>query len=312
MRSTTSPRAAAVALVTTFTVVASAPGAAAATFSNTTSITVNDAPSGSVNGTASPYPSTISVTGLTGTITDVNVTVSGVTHGFPPDLAIAVVGPNGDALLLVSGVGLTENNDISNLNWTFDDAAAARLPNDANPVSGSFKPSAYANHVNVVFPAPGPASYAHPGPEGGPSNNATLASVFNGDNPNGDWKLFVIDIEPGDGGSINAGWSLDITTNGTGGGGGGGVSDTVPPATSLTKQPPKETFKTKAKFKFTADEPATFECSLDGGKFKSCASPFTKKKLAPGKHKFKVRAIDLAGNKDGSPAKWTWTVKEKD
>ena len=112
MRST-SPRVAAVALVTTCTVVASAPGAAAATFSNISSITVNDAPSGSVNGTASPYPSAISVTGLTGTITDVNVTVNGVTHGFPRDLAIAVVGPNGDALLLVSGVGLTENNDIS-------------------------------------------------------------------------------------------------------------------------------------------------------------------------------------------------------
>ena len=310
MRST-SPRAAAVALVTTFTVVAGAPGAAAATFSNISSITVNDAPSGSVNGTASPYPSAISVTGLTGTITDVNVTVNGVTHGFPRDLAIAVVGPNGDALLLVSGVGLTENNDISNLVWTLDDTGATRLPNDANPVSGTFKPSAYANHLNVVFPSPGPASYAHPGPEGGPTNNATLASVFNGDNPNGTWSLFVIDIEPGDGGSINAGWSLDITTSGGGGGGGGGGADTVPPATSLTDQPSKQTFKTKAKFTFTADEPVTFECSLDGAKFKPCTSPY-KKKLALGKHKFKVRAVDLAGNKDGSPAKWSWTVKEKD
>ena len=45
-----------------------------------------------------------------------------------------------------------------------------------------------------------------------------------------------------------------------------------------------------------------FKCKLDKGGFKSCDSPF-KDKVDVGKHKFKVFAIDKAGNADPSPAK---------
>ena len=50
-----------------------------------------------------------------------------------------------------------------------------------------------------------------------------------------------------------------------------------------------------------------FQCKLDKGKFKSCKSPKTYKKLKLGKHVFKVRAIDKAGNV-GKPAKRKFTV----
>lgn len=61
-----------------------------------------------------------------------------------------------------------------------------------------------------------------------------------------------------------------------------------------------------ARFSFGADEAATFACSLDGGAFSSCTSTATYTDLDPGKHTFRVRATDLAGNVDPTPASVTW------
>jgi CSLREA domain-containing protein len=94
-----------------------------------------------------------------------------------------------------------------------------------------------------------------------------------------------------------------------GGGGNGGAADKTPPDTKITKAPPKKTHKTTVKFRFSATEAgSSFQCKIDGKPFKACRSPKTYKKLKPGKHVFKVRAIDKAGNVDPSPAKRKFTV----
>jgi hypothetical protein len=56
---------------------------------------------------ANPYPSEINVQGLGGTITDVNVTLNGFSHGFPDDVAVQVVspGPTGKSVRRMSDVG---------------------------------------------------------------------------------------------------------------------------------------------------------------------------------------------------------------
>lgn len=73
--------------------------------------------------------------------------------------------------------------------------------------------------------------------------------------------------------------------------------DTTPPKVTITKAPKAKSTATTAKFKFVSDEVgSTFRCKLDRGKFKSCRSPKTYKKLKPGKHVFKVKATDAAGN----------------
>lgn len=80
------------------------------------------------------------------------------------------------------------------------------------------------------------------------------------------------------------------------------------PETTITKGPKGRTHSRNVRFKFVSSEPGSkFECKLDRQKFKPCKSPKTYRKLKPGKHVFKVRA--LKGKKvDPTPAKRRFKV----
>ncbi|MEW5852151.1 MAG: tandem-95 repeat protein [Myxococcota bacterium] len=87
------------------------------------------------------------------------------------------------------------------------------------------------------------------------------------------------------------------------------VRDTVLPDTFVDSGPANPTDATSATFTFSADEPELrFECSVDSGAFFTCTSGYTVGSLALGTHTFDVRAVDLAGNTDSSPARHTWRV----
>jgi hypothetical protein len=84
---------------------------------------------------------------------------------------------------------------------------------------------------------------------------------------------------------------------------GKGGKDKKAPETTIVKGPKARSHKRTAKFRFVSSEVrSTFQCKLDGGKFKPCLSPKKYKRLKPGKHVFEVRAIDPAGNRDKTPA----------
>jgi sugar lactone lactonase YvrE len=51
-----------------------------------------------------------------------------------------------------------------------------------------------------------------------------------------------------------------------------------------------------------------FECSVDNSVFVSCTSPKTYEELAYGDHTFRVKAIDSSGNKDPTPASFSWKI----
>jgi subtilisin-like proprotein convertase family protein len=190
-----------------------ASAASAATFSNDADITINDGsescPSGGATtapGTATPYPSTIAVTTFPegSSITDVNVTVSGLSHGWPDDIGLLLVSPAGQSVILMtdSGGGFSD----SGINLTFDDAASDPVPDNTALVSEStYRPSRGTSIAEGDCDAPASFPGAPMGPYG------TSLSVFNGTNPNGDWKLYVIDDARLFTGSIS-GWSLDIST----------------------------------------------------------------------------------------------------
>jgi hypothetical protein len=61
-----------------------------------------------------------------------------------------------------------------------------------------------------------------------------------------------------------------------------------------------------AVFSFSADEPASYACSLDGAAYTPCDSPTSFSGLHPGWHVFAVRATDEAGNADPTPAVVHW------
>ena len=84
----------------------------------------------------------------------------------------------------------------------------------------------------------------------------------------------------------------------------------APQTTLGSGLPPANTNSTSATFNFSADEQgSTFECSLDGAAFSSCASPKPYTGLSVGLHEFRVQAKDPAGNVDGTPASYSWRVE---
>ncbi len=87
--------------------------------------------------------------------------------------------------------------------------------------------------------------------------------------------------------------------------------DATAPQTNLDSAPVTTTTATSAALVFSASEPATFQCRLDGGSFSPCNSPKTYTGLASGLHRFLVRAIDAAGNVDATPSASEWTVARK-
>jgi large repetitive protein len=85
--------------------------------------------------------------------------------------------------------------------------------------------------------------------------------------------------------------------------------DTTPPDTTITSGPTGTTTDSTPTFAFTASEAnSVFECRVDSGSWADCASPWTTAALSDGAHSVSVRATDVAGNTDASPATRSFTV----
>src|SRR5687768_2524132 len=81
-----------VALVVTVALLVAPAGAGASTFSNPTPITM---PNAGAPAPASPYQTVIDVDGLTGTVTDANVTIRSFSHACLSDADLLLTGPGG-------------------------------------------------------------------------------------------------------------------------------------------------------------------------------------------------------------------------
>ena len=157
-------------------------------YSNTTQIVIRD------NQTADPYPSSITVSGLTGIVGKVTVSLSNLSHTFPKDISAVVVGPGGQKVLLMSSAGAA---NAVNANLVFDQSAAQQIPSESGQLfSGSWRPGNYSGAV--VLPSV-TAPYGD------------SLEAFNSVSANGQWRLYVYDNNDGDEGVIAGGWSLAFT-----------------------------------------------------------------------------------------------------
>lgn len=170
-------------------------GAQTRVFANTAAIRIQDA------APASPYPSSVQVSGLSGNPLKVSVTLDGLSHGSVGDLDLMLVAPNGERSIIMSDIG--GNRSVSGLVLTLDDEAANPLPLDASIVSGTYRPR--NSLVLDLFPAPAPL----------PNQQTTKQDLnFRTIDPNGQWSLYVLDDTAGSEGEIKNGWKLNVVTSG--------------------------------------------------------------------------------------------------
>jgi subtilisin-like proprotein convertase family protein len=194
-------------------------GGAPLSFQNTTTIDVPAGQPTTTSGPGAPYPSTISVSGVSGQRI-IKVELTNASHSWMDDVDVLLEGPGGQKFMMMSDV--FGNTDPVATTLTFTDAAAALAPDNGPLAAGEYRPT-NVDTTTDVMPAPAPAApYLNPAPAG----SATFASAFgtDGSTMNGDWKLWVRDDTSSDAGTIQ-GWkiifesddyacSLAVTANG--------------------------------------------------------------------------------------------------
>jgi hypothetical protein len=161
------------------------------------------------SGLGTCYPSSISVAGGPTTISKVTATLLGIFHRHPDDVDVALQGPTGTSVMLMSDAGgdFTVDQDMS-----FDDLGVA-LPDtaDITALAGPYKPTGYANN-NTSCPDISVGQTPADQFPSGPSSFGANLGAFNNTNGNGTWSLYVVDDCAGGAGAIGSGWSLALST----------------------------------------------------------------------------------------------------
>jgi subtilisin-like proprotein convertase family protein len=141
---------------------------------------------------ATPYPSAINVTGVDGVVSSVIVTLTGINHTFKSDLDIALVGPAGNGVILMSDITAGPSLNKTTIRFADD-------PGNIINSSTILRPGNEDSNED--------SSDSYPDLPAASSFNTRL-SVFNGANPNGIWRLYIFDDAGSDGGGVSGGWSL--------------------------------------------------------------------------------------------------------
>jgi hypothetical protein len=161
----------------------------------------------SAAGAATPYPSNIFVSGLSGNVGAVTVQVNNISSSNIQQTDLLLVGPTGAAIVPFAAVG--DGSAISGVNITLDDAASVLIPGGSPLTSGSYQPTSITGGTSLIFPAPAPvlngSNYA------ATDGSATLTSTFNNTTPNGTWALYAMDNSGNGAASVGGGWCVNIS-----------------------------------------------------------------------------------------------------
>jgi hypothetical protein len=142
------------------------------------------------------------VSGLTGGVSALTVRINGLTH---PDflfLDLLLVAPDGQTNLLIYGNRSGFGGQITDQNYLFTDDPDYYFPLDFIPLtpSGStrfdFSASDFGLDIPLVY-----------------GSQSSFSAAFNGVDPNGTWKLYVLDPESFSPGGSFVDWSLLVVDN---------------------------------------------------------------------------------------------------
>ncbi|MBX3293622.1 MAG: carboxypeptidase regulatory-like domain-containing protein [Acidobacteria bacterium] len=192
---------------------------------NTAVLSINDTASQFRNATAidmflgtagSPNPSTINVTGGPTVIGSMRVTLYDLSHDFPDNIDILLVGPNGAEYVLMGDTGGPFTIDVNSpVTLSFTDSAAAVLPDSNVLTTGTYLPTTCETPVtNFAPPAPaGP--YIEPGCVVSRPITQSMFGAFGLTSPMGNWNLYVRDdngspLTMTAIGTIAGGWGIEF------------------------------------------------------------------------------------------------------
>ena len=172
-----------------------------------------------IGNNSGPAPITLPVTGANGDVTKVIVKLSDFSHNFYSALDIFLEGPDGTFCKLLSDLDFNGPvSPIVNKNLTFEDGGDPLSPNQFL-TSGTYQPYDAGISADTLL-------------DGTTVNGAPLLSVFNGKDPNGIWKLHIVESGIGDsaemprgGGILQGGYELIIET----------ANDPAPANVTITK-----------------------------------------------------------------------------
>jgi len=144
------------------------------------------------NAPASPYPVNIPVTGVDQTVKKVALVLSGYTHGFPYDVGMLLVAPDGTAVVPVYQIAASEGFEANDADVILDDSSTSAWDGYS---SGTYH-TVNTNDPSAVFNGSG----ARPAP---PYNlDLTVFNQVSYSGINGTWKLYIEDFFIRDSGTL--------------------------------------------------------------------------------------------------------------
>lgn len=160
-------------------------------------ITIND------NSDATPYGSTVDVSGLNGTVVDINLILRNFSHDRPEDVAVMLEHQGRSAVVMrMAGT----NSALRNANIVLDSDADDPLPNNSTIISNfPYEPQDFD---------PADTPFGGEAPDNGDGDNTPreYLNFFDGVTANGDWTLWVRDDAAPISGALG-GWRLEIVTS---------------------------------------------------------------------------------------------------
>ena len=164
------------------------------TFCSGTITTPNTNPDNSAPVTASPYPTGITVSGMSGAVSGVTVNIVGWNYpnNYPYTLELMLVSPGGgQALVFFAGNCGDNQQSLSNFNLTLSDGGSGIPPNGYNQDctnNATYKPYGNASFLGGCPTFAGATPSSANCANGGTTN---FTNTFTGVSPNGTWNVYA-------------------------------------------------------------------------------------------------------------------------